>query len=113
MFSQYDDFDNDEKVTQNQKIDKYTGDRGGSCRDCLPGLKGEKGTSGQPGTPGIPGEIGRTGAKGEPGLRGDDGIPGFSGQRGEPVRTWANSRLMAALKTNSLNYCKLQLENIC
>lgn len=112
MFSQYDDFDNDEKVTQNQKIDN-TGDRGGSCRDCLPGLKGEKGTSGQPGTPGIPGEIGRTGAKGEPGLRGDDGIPGFSGQRGEPVRTWANSRLMAALKTNSLNYCKLQLENIC
>lgn len=98
MFLQYDDFDNDEKVIQNQKIDKYIGDRGGFCRDCLFGFKGEKGIFGQFGIFGIFGEIGRIGVKGEFGFRGDDGIFGFSGQRGESVRIRVNLILMVVLK---------------
>ena len=61
------------------------GDRGGTCRICLPGTPGMKGEPGRPGENGLKGEmgfVGRDGTRGEPG---DDGPPGVPGEPGIAV----------------------------
>ena len=63
-----------------------SGDRGGACNTCFPGMKGEKGDAGLPGLPGaqgIRGAGGPVGQKGEPGF---DGMPGQQGPIGLTVR---------------------------